>query len=148
MIHTAESRSVSGGNFAQFCITTTDCTACDVQAFTNARTTVNNGQYVCARQVAPATVPSQANATIAVGSAWANFLVSTGAEIGAAACNFDVDGNGATDALTDGLLLLRAMFGLTGTAVTNGAVGSNATRSTWSLIRTYLNGNCGTAFSP
>ena len=36
----------------------------------------------------------------------------------------DIDGNGTTDALTDGLMLLRAMFGLTGVAVTNNSVGS------------------------
>lgn len=60
----------------------------------------------------------------------------------------DIDGNLATDALTDGLILLRAMFGLTGTSVTNGAIGSGATRATWALIRTYVNSNCGANFSP
>ena len=38
----------------------------------------------------------------------------------------DVDGDGNTDALTDGLLVLRAMFGLTGEALTNGAVSADA----------------------
>ena len=38
----------------------------------------------------------------------------------------DVDGNGARDALTDGLLVLRYLFGLTGTALTDGAVGNGA----------------------
>jgi hypothetical protein len=45
-------------------------------------------------------------------------------------------------------MLIRAMFGLTGTAVTNNAVGPNATRNTWALIRPWLNGNCGTNFAP
>ena len=58
----------------------------------------------------------------------------------------DVDGNGKTDALTDGLLIMRAMFGLTGVQVTNSAVGSGATRTTWAEIRGYLNANCGTSF--
>ena len=58
----------------------------------------------------------------------------------------DVDQNGATDALTDGLIVLRAMFGLTGAAVLNNAVGSNANRGTWPVIRAYLNATCGTAF--
>jgi hypothetical protein len=63
-------------------------------------------------------------------------------------CSLDVDGNGAQDALTDGLLILRAMFGLTGTAVTNGAVGSGASRADWTALRAYLNGNCGANFPP
>ena len=60
----------------------------------------------------------------------------------------DVDGNGVVDGLTDGLMALRAMLGLTGTSVTNGAVGANATRPTWTQIRAYMNANCGTNFSP
>jgi len=63
-------------------------------------------------------------------------------------CSLDVDGNSAIDALTDGLMLLRAMFGLTGTSVTNNAVGGNSTRTTWAQIRPYLNTNCGTNFAP
>jgi hypothetical protein len=66
----------------------------------------------------------------------------------AVGCTLDVDGNGLFDALTDGLLLLRAMSGLTGAAVTNGAVGGGATRPTWAQIRPYLNSNCGTNFAP
>ena len=57
----------------------------------------------------------------------------------------DIDGNGATAPASDGVMLLRAMFGLTGTAVTNGAVvGSRA----WADIRTYLNTQCGGSFAP
>jgi len=40
------------------------------------------------------------------------------------------------------------LFGLTGTAVTNGAVAGNATRTTWAQIQPWLNGNCGTGFAP
>jgi hypothetical protein len=60
----------------------------------------------------------------------------------------DIDDNGTTDALTDGLLILRAMFGLTGTAVTNGAVAGNAQRATWAAVRSYLNASCGANFAP
>jgi len=60
----------------------------------------------------------------------------------------DIDGNGSTSALSDGLILMRAMLGLTGTAVTNGAVAPGATRATWPAIRTYLNTRCGMSFSP
>ena len=63
---------------------------------------------------------------------------------------FDVDGNGNSDALTDGLMILRAMFGLTGAQVTNNALGTTppATRTTWAAIRAYLNANCGSNFAP
>ena len=63
-------------------------------------------------------------------------------------CTLDVDGNNAIDALTDGLIIIRAMFGLTGTAVTNGAIGGGASRPTWALLQPYLNGNCGSSFAP
>ena len=60
----------------------------------------------------------------------------------------DVDGNGVVDALTDGVMAARAMLGLTGTSVTTGAVGANATRTTWAQIRAYLNARCGSNFGP
>ncbi len=56
----------------------------------------------------------------------------------------DIDGNGSTLLASDGVMLLRAMFGLTGTAVTNGAVVGGRT---WADIRTYLNTNCGGNFA-
>ena len=52
----------------------------------------------------------------------------------------DVDGNGKYDALTDGLIVLRYMFGLTGPSLTSGAVGNGATRSDPSAVLAYLNG--------
>lgn len=55
----------------------------------------------------------------------------------------NIDGSGNASAATDGVLLLRAMFGLTGTAVTNGV-----TTRTWADIRTYLNSQCGGSFAP
>ena len=57
----------------------------------------------------------------------------------------DIDGNGATAAASDGVMLLRAMFGLTGTAVTNGAIIGGRT---WADIRNYLNTQCGGNFAP
>jgi len=50
----------------------------------------------------------------------------------------DVDGNGSTDALTDGLLVLRYLFGLRGTALIAGAVDPLGSRTTSSAIETYL----------
>jgi hypothetical protein len=50
----------------------------------------------------------------------------------------DIDGNGVVDALTDGLMLLRSLFGLTGDAVISGAVGNGATRITAADIEAYI----------
>lgn len=49
----------------------------------------------------------------------------------------DIDGNNTTDAATDGLLILRYLFGLRGPALIQGALGAGATRSEAS-IETYL----------
>lgn len=45
-----------------------------------------------------------------------------------AGTNYDIDGDGHYDALTDGLLMIRYMSGLRGAALTSGAVGHNPTR--------------------
>lgn len=50
----------------------------------------------------------------------------------------DVDGNGATDALTDGLLVLRFLFGFNGATLTTGAVGAGCTRCDAAAIVPYL----------
>ncbi len=63
-------------------------------------------------------------------------------------CTMDIDDDGEIDATTDGLLITRAMLGLTGTAVTEGAIGTNALRTSWADIRSFLNTRCGTGFLP
>ena len=50
----------------------------------------------------------------------------------------DIDGNGAVDALTDGLMLLRYLFGLRGDMLIGGAVSPDATRSTAADIEGYI----------
>ena len=59
----------------------------------------------------------------------------------ASAFDIDVDGNGERDALTDGLLALRYLFGFTGTTLVEGAVGNNAARATAVQIEAYLQTN-------
>ena len=51
---------------------------------------------------------------------------------------FDLDGNGSLDALTDGLLLLRHLFGLSGDAMTNGVIGFGATRTSYDQIKSNI----------
>jgi len=62
-------------------------------------------------------------------------------------CNLDLDLNGHIDPLTDGVMLMRAMLGLTGTAVTNNALGDGATRTDWTEMAFHLNAACSTNFS-
>lgn len=50
----------------------------------------------------------------------------------------DIDGNGEVDALTDGILNLRYLFGLTGDALTSRAIAANAARTTAAEITAYL----------
>jgi hypothetical protein len=52
--------------------------------------------------------------------------------------SLDIDGNGDYDALTDGLLLLRGMFGLTEDALISGAVASDAIYASSSEIATRI----------
>ena len=61
-------------------------------------------------------------------------------------CNGDLDGNGVVHPLTDGLLATRMALGLNGTALTQNALGSCATRTTYAAIRAYMNRNCGTQY--
>ena len=50
----------------------------------------------------------------------------------------DIDGNGEVDALTDGLLLLRYLFGLDGDTLTAGVIGGGATLTDSATLETYL----------
>ena len=50
----------------------------------------------------------------------------------------DVDGNGHLDPLTDGMLLMRHMFGFTGQALIEDALGENATRTDPVEIEAHL----------
>ena len=52
---------------------------------------------------------------------------------------FDIDGTGSYDALTDGVLVIRYLLGLNGTALTNGAIGPAASRATGLQVAGYLN---------
>ena len=50
----------------------------------------------------------------------------------------DVDGNGSVDALTDGLLVLRYLFGLDENALTTGVIGEGAIRTDSAALETYM----------
>ena len=50
----------------------------------------------------------------------------------------DLDANAQADALTDGLMLIRYLFGIRGAAMTNSAIGSGATRTAAPDIESYI----------
>ena len=50
----------------------------------------------------------------------------------------DVDGNGHADALTDGLLIVRYLFGLRGAALTAGAYDPSGSRTSAAAIESYI----------
>ena len=91
----------------------------------------------------------------ATGAATPIGLIGSGASIDGIAIAptlstcLDLDGDGLALPLTDGLMLLRALLGLTGAAVTCGALPwPTPPRSTWTDIRAHLNANCGMRFGP
>jgi hypothetical protein len=61
--------------------------------------------------------------------------------------DLDLDGDGEVRADTDGLMLVRAMLGLKGVAVTSGAIIGAPPRADWTAVRTYLNSTCNANFA-
>jgi kumamolisin len=77
-------------------------------------------------------------ASYAGSGAFSPASASTGFSV-VAPTKIDIDGNGRVDALSDGLLIQRWLSALTGTALTNVAIGTGATRITPADISAYLN---------
>ena len=50
----------------------------------------------------------------------------------------DIDGDSESKPLTDGLLLIRYLFGFSGDSLVSGAIGSDATRSTAEAVEAYI----------
>jgi hypothetical protein len=74
-----------------------------------------------------------------VGSGNETFSVADTSNVGITAIDtLDIDGNASYDALTDGLLVIRYLFGLSGASLINGALGPLATRTTATQIGDYL----------
>ena len=58
--------------------------------------------------------------------------------LAAAQSELDIDGDGEAKALTDGLLLIRYLFGFSGDSLTAGAIGLDAERTTAEEIQAYI----------
>ncbi|MDA0685058.1 MAG: N-acetylgalactosamine 6-sulfatase (GALNS), partial [Bacteroidetes bacterium] len=61
----------------------------------------------------------------------AGYLADAGLEL-------DIDGDGESKPLTDGLLLIRYLFGFSGDSLISGAIGSGAERDTAEEVEAYI----------
>jgi serine protease len=77
-----------------------------------------------------------------------NPFVDTQIAPAAGAKPYDLDGDGAVLAATDGLMILRAALGLPGASIVAGATNTAAPRNTWALIQPYLKNECGLTIAP
>ena len=87
------------------------------------------------------------------GEALTNGAVGTAAEradaesvasyLGSARQALDIDGDGDAKALTDGLLLIRYLFGFEGDALISGAIGRDATRKDAASVEAYIEARLG-----
>ena len=50
----------------------------------------------------------------------------------------DIDGESESKPLTDGLLLIRYLFGFSGDSLVSGAIGADATRNTADAVEAYI----------
>lgn len=50
----------------------------------------------------------------------------------------DIDADGESKPLTDGLLLIRYLFGFSGDSLVSGAIGTDATRNTAEAVEAYI----------
>ncbi|HNI71641.1 MAG TPA: hypothetical protein PLO27_09970, partial [Marmoricola sp.] len=62
--------------------------------------------------------------------------------------HYDIDSDGATNALTDGLMLVRLALGLRYAPVLSNALGSDAMRTNWTSLANYLINECGVSLTP
>lgn len=139
---------VAGAFASSYCVSSANNCSCDISGgFVTANGTINNNRYVCVRHTSAPYANAATTTVLHVGTGAATFLTKTGTSL--ASCNLDIDGSGgAPNAASDGLMLVRAMLGFTGTNVITGAIVGTPPRNTWAQIRTYLNDNCGTSFLP
>ena len=139
---------VAIGDDGDFVVTWATISAEDVfsRAFTSAGTPATGDVLVNTYTVGAQGLPSiGTNGNGAFVIAWASAeqdgdAAGVFAQRFAAVAILDVDGNGEITALTDGLLILRFLFGFTGTTLTAGATGPGCLRCDSEAIVPYLTG--------
>lgn len=63
-------------------------------------------------------------------------------------CTADIDGSNTVNATSDGVLLMRMLFGLSGNPAFIGALSSSASRLTWPALRDYAGLHCKVPVAP
>ena len=80
--------------------------------------------------------------SLSAGAVAASATYTTSAELAARidafATGLDIDGDGETKALTDGLMIIRRLFGFSGSSLIAGAVSATATRTESADIAAYI----------
>ena len=101
---------------------------------------IASGDYVALRHDTPGEAAT-ATTTLIIGGTATSFTSSTGSAV--TRCDLSTSiATGTLAATREGLILLRAMLGLTGTAVTAGT----GVTSSWATLRDQFNTYCGTNF--
>ena len=124
-ITAAAAISVSGGAYR-----------IDGGGYTSSNGTVTNGQSVTLRLDTAASPGAETIALLTIGGVQAEFSARTAYLDDP--FSGDIDGNGSNDALSDGLLIIRYMFGFTGNTLIQDALGIGASRTTAEEIENYL----------
>jgi alpha-tubulin suppressor-like RCC1 family protein len=114
-----------------------------VLGVTNATHIASGYQHSCARLATGSVVcwGLSRNGRLGDGSGQVSRL--TPQYISSGKCTMDLDGDGAVTATGDGLMLMRALLGFSGGAVTTNAAAASGTRRTWGEIRAHLKTSCG-----
>ena len=73
----------------------------------------------------------------------ANVSIDLNNKINENGFTYDVDQNGEIDGLTDGVLIIRHLFGIDGSELTDGAIATNAQRTNPEAIADYLDSGIG-----
>ncbi|WP_347269067.1 LamG-like jellyroll fold domain-containing protein [Paracoccus sp. (in: a-proteobacteria)] len=119
--------STTGGEYA----VSTDA-GTSWSAWSAAAGSVSAGDLIKLRVLSSMSYYDVSSAAVRLGSVNASFAATT------LSGSLDIDQDGSFDAATDGVLVLRYLFGLRGDALVAGAVGANAQRSDATAIVAYL----------
>ena len=114
-----------------------------VLGITNATHIAGGLGHTCARLSTGSVVCWGMSSNGRLGDGSGQLIRLTPQYIASGKCGMDLDGDGLVTAAGDGLMLVRALLGFGGSAVTTNAVAASGTRRTWGEIRAHLHTSCG-----
>lgn len=118
-------------------------TPVNVLDVTNATHIAAGVYHTCARLATGSVVCWGAREWGRLGDGSGQVMRLTPQYVASGACSMDLDGDGVVTATGDGLMLVRALLGFNGSAVTTNAAAASGTRRTWGEIRAHLKTSCG-----